>query len=414
MKKKTYLQLQIKRTAKLYPAILVITMITVLSIALVAAVMLYNNKNSSDKTKIRIGIVGDTTETYLGIGIAALENFDSSRFSIDFYEVNEQEAQEMLKKHELSGYVLIPDDFVQGIVRGKNVPAEYVMLNDSTGFETILMSEVASIVSDWVTRSQGAIYGMQNLAYDYGYKYNVIQKYTNSLNTSYIENIIGRDNTYETVSTGIVDAISGEGYYICGILMFFLLIWGISCNKLLIKKNFAMARSLYARGIKTWWQVICEFLGFFIFTMLTLIILAIIFGVVVQNNDFGVRELKGVGIFECIAFVFKISPVVLMTTLMQMMMYEMTSGTVNAIVFQFLTAVVLAYISGCFYPNSFFPDGVQKFASLLPSGVGFSYMRKSITGISVLSDLGVIVIYIAAFLSLTVFIRKYRMEGDEQ
>jgi len=101
-----------------------------------------------------------------------------------------------------------------------------------------------------------------------------------------------------------------------------------------------------------------------------------------------------------------------MLTLMHTIFYEMVSGTVNAIVLQFIVAAVLAYISGCFYPNTFFPETIQSFAAILPSGVGFSYIRKSMTGMSVISDLGLITIYSMAFATISLFLRKHRMEGD--
>lgn len=412
MEKKTYLCLQIKRAAKIYPTIIIITLITLLSIALTVAALLYANSKRGDKTKIQLGIVGDTEENHLGIGITALENFDSSRFSINFEELPEEEAEEKLKKRELSGYIVIPDNFVRGIVNGENKPATYVVPDEFTGFETVLLNEIAEVVSDWITLSQRSIYSMQKILYDFKCDNKYIYDYSNQMNMAYISCILGRQSTYETIEIGTADSISFEGYYLCGIILFFLLIWGITCNKLFLKKNFELPRMLNSRGIKYGLQVFAEYLSFLIFTLVTMAVLAVLCGIVLNVKDFGIRELKTSGVFSCIIFVFKILPVIMTITMMQMMLYEMVSGTVNAIVLQFIVALCLAYISGCFYPVSFFPEAMQAFAAKLPSGAGFSYMRRCITGLSVSSDLKAVMGYFVIFALVTVIIRKYRAAGD--
>lgn len=416
MRKIMYLKSQVKRAVKLYPSVLLITLITIISIALTAGVLISDSLNSTEKKKLKIGIVGDTSESYLGVGITALKEIDSSRYALEFIETDEETAAQGVRNLEFSGYIHMPDNFIKGIWKGWNIPAEYVVLNDTTGFETIIVSEIADIVSEWVIRAQGSVYGLHSLIYDCAPNGQIprLEEHIMNMNLMYIDNVLNRTNTYEKEIMGIADAISMEGYYICGIIMFFLLIWGISCNKLLIKKNAVMPRFLYARGIKTSWQIFSEYSGFFLITFITLFILSIAFGAVISNNDFGIAELESADWMSCVAFVFKIIPVIVMMTAMQMMLYELVYGTVNAISLQFFVAVALAYISGCFYPNSFFPEEVQKFAAVLPSGVGFSYMRKSMTGISVMSDLGIIALYTAAFASMTIFIRKRSMAGDKQ
>ena len=45
---------------------------------------------------------------------------------------------------------------------------------------------------------------------------------------------------------------------------------------------------------------------------------------------------------------------------------------------QFLFAIVLGYLSGCFYPLSFFPKSVETIASILPTKVALDYLNKSL------------------------------------
>lgn len=412
MKKSVYFKLQLKRALKIYPAIFIITAITIACIAVSCCVLLNNSNEGEDKQKVSVGIVGDIDKTYLGIGMYALENIDSSRFFIDFPEMDsEEEAIKALKNREISGYVYIPADFIQGIFYGRNTPAKYVMLSSADGFGSVLTSEITQVVSGMVTESQNGIYSMQQLAGDYGKKAG-LSKHIDALNIEYLKMVLNRNSSYNLNILGIADTLSTGGYYLCGILLFFLLIWGISCNKLLASKNLSLARSLNASGMKPVHQMVCEYSAFLVVTFFTLQLLAVIFGFVVTDNSFGVPELVSAGVSSSVAFVFKMLPVIIMITMMHTAFYELVSGPISSVLVQFLIAIGLGYISGCFYPNYFFPDTVQKIAAILPSGTGFSYLRKLLSDTLELKDFILPVIYTLLFGMTALFARKRRMAGD--
>lgn len=415
MKKATYLKLSIKRSSKTYPAIFAITVITIFAIALTAVVIMDAGKNSKEKTKLTIGVVGDTSETYLGVGIAALENFDSSKYSIEFEETTERRARRDLKRRDISGYLRVPDNFVENILYGRNKPAEYVVLDDSTGFETALMSEFASLASDWVLMCQSAVYGMQGISEDYGNSAarKNVGKNTRAINTMNMEDVLGRNKAYDTEVIGIADSLSLEAYYLCGIIIFFLLIWGISCNKLLIKKDYALPKVLYSRGIKSFWQVFSDYVSYLVITLGTLVFLAVVFGITIQSINTGIRELRGTNVLTCVGYVVKLLPVIVMFTLMNMMICEMATGIVNTIVLQLFVSLATAYISGCFYPNYFFPETMQKIAQVLPGGAGFAYARKSLVGVIPLKELCINLAYSGMFALVTVYLRRLRIMGEQ-
>lgn len=413
MKKRTYLWLQIKRAAKIYPSVLTITAVTLLSIVLAAVMLLNNTLNGEDKARIKVGIVGDVSESYLGIGIYALKNIDSSRFTIDFVEMSEAEAHTALRERQITGYVQVPDGYINNIAQGDNVPATYVTLNTPESFGTVVTGEVTQTVSGYVTESQNSMNSIYEIAKKVKKQQNV-NKDIDNITLLYLDKILSRSNTYSVDIIGMADSISMGGYYICGILIFFMLIWGISCNRILLKKSYAMPRALKSRGIGVVSQLLCEYSGFFTFTFITFLIFAAVFGIVSGYTDFGIKELAGADFITCIIFIFKAIPVIAMITSMQLLLYETVSGTVNAILLQFLIAVALAYVSGCFYPNNFFPDSIQNLANILPSGVGFAYLRKSMTGLNVNIELLKALIYTVIFILLAVSVRKYRMAGDVQ
>lgn len=397
----------------MYPVILGITLITLASFLLTGFILLRQNNIGEEKRKITVGLVGNTKDTYFETGITALKNADSSKFFVSFPEMSEKDAQTALKKREIDAYVYIPDNFIKGIYYGKNIPAQYVTLSKPTGFGGALMNEVVTLLSNIVVETQNGMYSMQNVAASVGNDENLDEKVTD-LNVTYLSFVLNRNKVYSLNVLGVSDMVSIEGYYICGIIVFFLLIWGIACGKMLLSKNMSLLRSINISGIDAKNQILSEYGAFFAITLLTLLIFAVAFGSVVTYNSFGISELSAATVGSSVAFVIKMIPVIAMITAMHKAFYEFVSDIVSGILLQFILAVGLGYISGCFYPNTFFPDSLQRFAEILPVGAGFAYLRRLMSETLTFSDFAVSVAYTAIFIFLAVTVRKHRILGGRK
>ncbi len=409
--KKTYLKLQIKRTFSIYPAIFLVTISMILAIGIAAMALLNANTQSENKQKVRVGVVGELEDSYFGVGMYALQNLDSSRFYVEFCPMQEEEAVKALKNREINGYIDIPDNFVDGIYSGQNYAATYVTLNTPDGFGSILTAEITEVVSDIVTETQAGIYSMQRIAADHG-KTEEIYDQMNDLNLRYIKLVFDRNNIYGLKTLGISDNLSMGGYYTCSLILIFMMIWGISCNKLLGRRNLSLARSLNAFGLKPASQLFCEYAGFLAVTIITFLILAISAGAVISQNSFMIRELSDASISGAVFFLIQMLPVIIMITTMQMAIYEMVSGTVSVVLLQFFLTVGLGYLSGCFYPNTFFPDSVQSVAAALPSGVGFTYLKRLMAENLQMTDLIAVVFYTLFFAVVAFLARRRRIAGE--
>ena len=405
-----YFKLQLKSAFKIYPTILLVTLITIISIVATCCVMLHGKNDSEGRNKISVGVVGSLEDSYLNIGLNALKNIDDSQFYIEMRDYEEKDAVAALKRQEINGYMHIPDNYVNRIYWGENVPAKYVTSNSPQGFGAIISAEIVQIVSHIVTESQNGMYSMQYLARDY----NVTDMRTkiDKLMLSYVDFIINRSEMYKVTTLGISDELSFSAYYICGLLMLFMLLWGISTNRIFTSKNMAYSRILNAYGVRPATQVICEYMAYLAVSVVTLLLFALVFGTALQYAEVNIPELVGVGVRECMLFVVGILPVVVMITIMQFAFYELIPNPLAAVLTQFILAIVLGYISGCFYPNSFFPDIVQKISSCLTVGAGFSYIRKIMAGTVPVSDFFIAAIYSAFFLFVSVRARNYKVAGD--
>ena len=81
---------------------------------------------------------------------------------------------------------------------------------------------------------------------------------------------------------------------------------------------------------------------------------------------------------------------------------------VSGILLQFLSAVVQGYLAGCFYPSSFFPEGLRHLGALLPAGVGMRYLRAHLLSLPDTAQLVWVWGYFALFLLLSLLLRSRR------
>lgn len=413
MNKGMYLKTRLKCAIKACPAILTITAVMVLLLLTVTSALINNAESDEKKQKIHIGMVGDFTDTYLDVAMYALKNIDDSRFTIELTEMDEKTAQEQLKGGKIDCYVIIPKDFTDGLMTGKNIPIKYVSLNEPIGINTALMNEVVDIISGLVTQSQAAVYGIQEIADIADYKGDMWENIKN-LNIKNIKFIISRSDICQTEQIGIADSLTTGGYYTCGIITAFLLLWGIACSPLLVKKNMTLPRFMKSQGYGVISQVLSEYLSYFLFCTVIILILASTASIFLQNNNAGIKELIGFDIFQAIFFTIKIIPVIAMITSMHILLYEAVNGIIGSILLQFIAALGMAYISGCLYPSYFFPESVQLIGRLLPSGEGFAYIRQSLINTPQLHELLIVFAYCLLFLILVIIIRSCRMAGKNR
>ena len=89
----------------------------------------------------------------------------------------------------------------------------------------------------------------------------------------------------------------------------------------------------------------------------------------------------------------------------------MAGDIISSVIAVFITAISLAYISGCLYPADFFPKAVRNISALLPLGAALRYMLGAFAD-SNKSVLYTVVLFILAFLILSFILRKQRLEKN--
>lgn len=404
-----YLKTQIKRMSRSFPIIFLMTLLLAGSFVLIAWMqMKINQENEDGKQKVALGIVGDTGDSYLGFGISALEQMDTSRFTISFVMLDdEKEAKKQLENGELGGYILIPEGFVDSVATGENLQATYVAGGSQGGIGTELIRELAEAASVMITETQTGIYSMQQLYLEQG-ETDILYQDADELNLKYFEVVLGRENMYRIETFSDTKDLSAAGYYLCALLLVFLLLWGMNCAALMVKKDLSLEKMLQAGGFSVGLQTFGEFVAYLCLMAANYAGIIAIAAVVLRGSGITLGEIRGAG--DLLRFAAGAWPVLLCISALQFLMYTLVNGLISGLLLNFIGAVTLGYISGCFYPLSFFPKTIQNIASFLPTGIGMDYMGNFLQQKACGVQLCGLLSYAALFFAAAWWTKKRKLE----
>lgn len=408
MKKfRNYFLCQWKRIWQVCPFIIGVTLLFTICLILLASYMQSTVEHSEKKQKIKIGLTGDVDETYLGIGLLALQRMDTLRFAIDFSTMTEDEAEKKLAAGELAAYVVFPENFVEAFDRGEDVKLLYATSNDGAGVGAVLMNELVQTVEDVVRESRDGIIGIWRLLERYPVSQSG-EQLTGELFLRYVDMCLNRTKLYRVVFYGWGDRLSMKSYYFIAFLVLYLLLWGITCSPLFVKKSHALSACLLGRGLKIPLQVGAEYLAYLLLMLGNLFLMILPIEAAFQLTGIQLPEWQEAPIAGIFFFFLKLLPAVAVFAAMQFFLYELISDMISGILLQFVAGVGIAYLSGCFYPVSYFPEKMQALAGILPGGIALEYAQKCLQGIFPVGAALELLFFLILFLGLAMGARKRR------
>lgn len=407
---RTYLYIQFRRILQLLPVLMTVTLLVCGGVGIFAVLYLNSDARTENSRKYQIAVVGDTTDSYLGFGISALSTLDDSRFMVDFPTMTESEARKALIRGEIIAYAKVPEGLVDSIVYGQNdMPVTFVGATGQKGVTGILVEELTDAVSTLIVRSQSAIFGMQRVLRDNGLG-DMWGEATESLNLRLIDMVLSRTRLCDLEVLGLSNGLSTGEYYFCSMLIFFLLLAGINCSPLFARRNRELLRLMASKDVGAFRQVAGEYLAYLVLDLCCLLGIFLVLWPVFGSGTMKLAGWEGMDADMLAGFYFRLFPVVAAFTAMPFLLYELVTGVVSSILLQFICGISMAYLSGCFYPASMFPDVLKRIGGLLPTGVALSFTGVSLMGdVSLAAGLG-LALYLTVFLGLSVFVRSCRIQ----
>lgn len=408
---KLYWNVQLKRMMKALPGICLLTVLLTVSLLFLLKAMFFVEQSKEENQVARIGIVGDLSDSYLGVGISVLMNMEGIKSMADIQTMTETEAKERFEAGEISAYLMVPDGFIDSILTGENKEIVYVTTEETQGIGGMLVNELVGSISNLVTVTQTHVYTMQTYLIENDMR-DQLSKATEGLNFAFIGAVLNRMDIYDLQETGHSNRLSVTGHLFTGILLLLILLWGMNCVSLMVREDFSLLRLLQVKGLNPAAQVTAEVTAYSILQCVTLCLVFVCVIIVKSVMGLEIPEWDVLEITEKLWFVCKWIPVVLLIAVLQAFLYELVTNVVNGVLLQFIVAVSMAYLSGCIYPISFFPKAIQLVAGWSPVGVALRYIQKSFAGQGIIVEFLFILLYIGLFLGLHIWQRKYRIAGE--
>ncbi|MBQ9267938.1 MAG: ABC transporter permease [Oscillospiraceae bacterium] len=399
-----YLILRLQRVGKLFLPLLLVAALLMTGIGWFGVSLV--RQDEAGAQRVEIGVVGDFEDSILRMGMFALRNLDSSRFSIEFVQFSEEsEAKSQLRAGKLNGYVKIPEHFVEDVYRGSFQPLTYVTAPGAQGVGTALTDEVIASVSELLSVSEDAVYGAEQYARDHGV---MLEEGSagDVLAMRFLEQILRRDELLQVEILGIGDGLSLSEYFLCSFFVMFLLLWGVSASPVFAGQDMELGRLLKCRGLGSLRQILAEYLSYLCLMLSTVLCLCLILLLILRGLDLGgdipARLLES-------GFLLRAVPVGMALGALQILLYECANGMLQGVLLQFLAAVSLGYVCGCLYPVGFFPELLQQIGNILPAGLARQYLSAALSGQSGGWLLLGLAGYGLVFLALSAGIRKHRL-----
>ncbi|MDE7282450.1 MAG: ABC transporter permease, partial [Lachnospiraceae bacterium] len=160
-------RLELKRTIKLMPAMLLeacILLIILGAIAFGVGKLLYQD---SSIVQINVAIVEEEENPLTELAVNYVQGMESISKSCQFTIVTKEEGFSMLEDGKAAAMIYLPEGMMEGILNGSNVPAQ-VFFPEDAGTESALLKELADTGIQMLKVAQAEIYGVFDTAKTYG------------------------------------------------------------------------------------------------------------------------------------------------------------------------------------------------------------------------------------------------------
>ena len=365
----SYFRAQLLRARKFFPAVLLFALAVTACVGVLLSALVAQSGQQESKKKIKVGIVGDLSDSLLELGLFAVQNFDSSKGYLEFLALEEADALRHLEQGEITGYLLVPEGFVQTVMDGDDAQVEFVSGNSPSSLGPLFMQEVAAIVSDFVQSAQSGVYGFSDLAR--GKLENSLRNdLVNEFALSYTARILSRNDMLQSRALGFSRGLGFGEYYFCTFFLLTLLLCALPCAGLLIKTDLALPRLYRSRGGKG--QILGEFIPYFLLLSLCSVLIFALLGLLQTGAETPLLPtVRGFGGYLLLAL--RLLPSVLLLAALQFFVYQLTDNLIGAVLLQTVVITAMAYACGLFFPLYSLPTALQTLSGYLPVGMAFRH-----------------------------------------
>ena len=408
---KDYLLIQYKRIFKLLPGIVAMILVVAVLLSGAGFAIIHSDTYSAEKQRYKLGVVGDTDDEMISLGVYMLGTLDESRYMIELVEYEDEEkAKAALRQADVSAYIVITEEFSDALNAMTNdARLKYYATSGQKGISNVMMDEIALIATNIIVNSETGICTLRDLMKEEGYDKDIRHEKVNDMFMTYISALISRTNITEITELGLAGGLSTPAYYFAGLMLFFMLLLSFCGISYFLGVKDARHKFMKSKGINSACQVLGEYIPFLTINIICVIIIIALLTIAASSGFLTSEELEAMGFKHLHELAVKLLPVSVMFSALGFMIFELLIGVINKILVAFMLYIGMGYVSGYFYPKTFFPELVQKVGEMIPTGVGFSYfsavLQNNPQGMYLLG----MFFYTATFLLIAIWARKQKI-----
>lgn len=393
-----YLYLEIKKTIKLFPRMVLQAILLMMLISVIAFCGVKSMEQEPLAVNVEIGVVVREDNMMTHMALTYVENMESVSRLCHFVQVSEEEGLAMLEHGEIAALIILPEQLVEGIMNGQNPSVDVIFPKDAR-LEAMLFRELTESGAGLLQVAQAQIYGAIDTAkeYDLTEQLSVIEADIDSYNLAFA---LDRLAMYDEETVSATGRMSVLQYYAASGIVLFLFLTGMTVYPVMQRENPAFRRQLTRNGTGVLWQSFCRWLCGFICIGLLVCVAWVLISVVsslmpgvgksltsalISGRNHGTLFTR-IGIFLL---------TLVTVTMFIHMIYSITESRTGSILLIFLFSVLMLYLSGGFVPSVLMPQAMRTVGGVLPSaylirafggllaGYGEGALRQSITGMCV-------------------------------
>lgn len=403
---RTYFSLECKKNKHAIPSML----IGLFVLFALGGFLLFSwqQHSNEDKKPTTVGIVAAEDEPYIELFLTVLKNTETLKDSYEFIMLSQIEASEKLEKEQISVVFKIPENYVNKMIIGEVEPIDIQFGTGDSSLPSLMMRQLSQSVSSLLLNTQAGIYAMDDYYRAHGLPNQ--QKDERALNIEYITKILKRHSAFKVDEVQSENGLSYTQYYATVIFLLLLLFLGLVSPKVFRPENPTFEQKLRMAGLNTVKQFVCRQLASWLLFASFLMGIGLLFSTIISITSLSIPDFTQKDFLSWMGTFLPMLLAIPMVCAFLGLVYELIPDLTASILFLFLCILLFGYLSGYFYPIAFLPKGLQLLSAFLPTRVLFQYASGCMSQNISLYRLGILILYTAILLFLSILLRKKRSE----
>ena len=379
-----YLHLEIKKTIKIFPRMLLQAILLMAIIGTIAFCGVKSMEREPLAVNVDIGVVVREDNMMTRMALGYVQNMESVAQICHFIQLSEEDGFRQLERKEIVALIVLPEQLVEGIMNGIN-PTVNIVFPKDVRLEAMLLRELTESGAGLLRVAQAEIYGAIDTAaeYDLTDQLSVMEAEIDSFNLAFA---LDRLALYDEETVSVTGRMSLLQYYVSSGVVLFLLLAGMAAYSVMQREPIAFRKQLERQRVGALWQYFCKWLC-------GLICMGLIAGAawVLSWVFFRTAMVLATGSAENLVSALvsgryhisagiQVGVLLLMlitvTTLVNVI-YSVSGNRTVSILLIFIISVILVYLSGGFIPSVLMPQTMQAVGGRLPT----AYLIRAFGGL---------------------------------